>query len=82
MEYSLDSGATEPIIPMLAGNGFYAWTSSGSLIMGVGAELFEFRPGQDKDWRLIGDLGVWGIQNISRIAMDSQGVWSAVVSNR
>jgi len=82
MMYSLESGKTQPIVPMLEGNGFYAWTSLGSLMMGVGAELFEFNPGENKDWRKIGDLSDFGIQNISRIATDSQGRWLAVVNSR
>ena len=81
MMYNLGAGNTKPIVPMLEGNGFYAWTSSGALIMGVGSKLFEFKPGEDKDWRQIGDLDAFGIKNISRLALDPKTRWLAVVNN-
>lgn len=82
MKYSLESGKTRPIVPMLDGNGFYTWTHSGTLVMGVGPKLFEFTPDADKDWRLIGDLSDLGIQNISRLAIDPKTEWVAVVNSR
>ena len=82
MMYNLETGKTQPIVPMLKGNGFYAWTSSGALIMGVGPKLFEFKPGKDKDWRLIGDLSTQGIKNISRLAIDPKTQWLAIVNSQ
>jgi len=41
--------------------------------MGVGPKLFEFKPGKDKDWQLIGNLSAQGIKNISRLAIDPDG---------
>lgn len=82
MMYNLGTGKTKPIVPMLDGNQFYAWTSSGVLIMGVGPKLFGFKPGEDKDWKLIGDISTLGVKNIYRLAVDPKVRWLAVVSSQ
>jgi hypothetical protein len=80
--YDLKNGKTEPLAAMLEGNGFYAWTSTGSLVMGVGSNLFEFEPGKDTEWQLIGNLSTLGISTISRLAIDPHMKWLAVVNSR
>jgi len=82
MMYNLGTRKTKPITPMLEGNQFYAWTSSGMLIMGVGPKLFGFKPGKDKDWQLFGDLSTLGIKNISRLAVGPKVRWLAFVSSQ
>ncbi|NOR14271.1 MAG: hypothetical protein GQ544_01060 [Candidatus Aminicenantes bacterium] len=82
MRYDLKSRETRRLVAMLEGNRFYAWSSSGALIMGVGSNLFEFRPGVDQDWQLIGNLSTLGINNISRLAIDSKTKWLAVVNTQ
>jgi len=83
MMYNLGTGKTQPIVPMLEGNGFYVWTSSGVLIMGVGPKLLEFKPGgENKDWQPIGNLSALGIKNISRLAIDPKAQWLAVVNSQ
>ena len=82
MKYNLKTGKTETIVPLLDGNSFYAWTSSGMLIMGVLSKLYGFRPGKDKEWQYIWDLGDLGIKNISRLVVHPQILWIAVVTSR
>lgn len=82
MRYDLKTGKTESIVPMLDGNSFYAWSSSGMLVMGVGSELFGFRPEEDKDWQVIWDLSDLGIKTISRIAIHPKTLWIAIVSSQ
>ncbi len=82
MRYNLKTGKTESIVPMLEGNSFYAWTSSGMLVMGVGSKLYGFRPEVDKDWQYIWDLNELGIKNISRLAVHPKTLWIAVVSSQ
>lgn len=82
MRYNLKTGKTESIVPMLEGNSFYAWTSSGMLVMGVGSKLYGFRPEVDKDWEYIWDLNEFGIKNISRLAVHPETLWIAVVSSQ
>jgi hypothetical protein len=82
MKYDLGSGKTQRIVPMLEGSGFYAWTPSGTLIMGVDSKLFGMRPGVDSDWQGIGDLEDLGISNISRLAIGPKMQGLAVVSGR
>ncbi len=80
--YDLGTGKTQPIVSMLEGNEFYAWTPSGVLIMGVGPQLFVFKPGKDKDWQLIGDLSALGIKNISRLAVDPKAQWLVIINSQ
>ncbi len=82
MRYNLKNGKTESIVPMLEGSSFYAWTSSGMLVMGVGSKLYGFRPEVDKDWQYIWDLNELGIKNISRLAVHPKTMWIAVVSSQ
>ncbi|MCJ7581520.1 MAG: hypothetical protein MUP98_13420 [Candidatus Aminicenantes bacterium] len=82
MKYDLKTKKTETIVPILDGNSFYAWTSSGMLVMGVGSKLYGFRPEMDKEWQVIWDLTEFGIENISRLAVHPKTLWIAVVSNQ
>lgn len=82
MRYTLKTGKMESIVPMLEGNSFYAWTSSGMLVMGVGSKLYGFRPEVDKDWQYIWDLNELGIKIISRLAIHPKTLWIAVVSSQ
>ncbi len=81
MRYNLNTGKTETIVSMLDGNSFYAWTSSGMLVMGVGSKLYGFGPEVDEDWQYIWDLDEFGIKNISRLAVHPETLWIAVVSS-
>jgi len=78
--YDLKTETIKPLAPMLEGNGFYAWTSAGVLIMGVGAELFQFDMQKHKEWQRIGELSNFGIKNISRLAVSPKLKWIAVVT--
>lgn len=80
MRYDLRAETIKPLAPMLEGNGFYAWKSSDVLIMGVGAELYQFKLGQTKEWQLIGELSSFGIKKISRLAVGPKEKWIAVVT--
>lgn len=82
MRYNLTTKKTESIVPMLDGNSFYAWTTSGMLVMGVGSKLYGFRPEVDKDWQYIWDLNELGIKNISRLAVHPKTLWIAVVTSQ
>jgi len=82
MRYDLKTKNTESIVPMLDGNSFYAWSSSGMLVMGVGSKLHGFRPDVDKDWQYIWDLNELGIKNISRLAVHPKILWIAVVTSQ
>lgn len=82
MKYDLVTKKTQRIVPMLEGNGFYAWTPDGALIMGVGSKLYGIRPGMDREWQEIGNLESLGIQNISRLAIGPKMRYLAIVSSQ
>jgi hypothetical protein len=48
--------------------------------MGVGSKLYGMRPGIEREWQLIGDLGNLGIENISRLAIGPKMRWLAIVN--
>ena len=82
MSYNLKTEKTETIVPMMEGNSFYAWGSQEMLVMGVGSNLYGFRPAIDKNWQLIWNLNELGITNISRIAVHPKTLWIAVVTSK
>ena len=82
MSYSLNTEKTETIVAMMEGNSFYAWGSQEMLVMGVGSNLYGFRPEMDKNWQLIWDLNELGITNISRLAVHPQILYIAVVTSK
>jgi len=59
----------------------YAWTPAGVLLMANGSKLFE-RTKSDWAWVEVGDLGNFGLKNISRIAVSPKGDRIAVVSRQ
>jgi WD40-like Beta Propeller Repeat len=58
---------------------YYAWTSSGILILGDGKRLYKFDPNTDEDWVELANLTDYGIKDFSRIAISPSGNLLAVV---
>jgi len=76
----LDSGEISTLTATLPGSEDYAWTPSGSLLMAQGQILYRFKPGEDKNWVQLADLGRSGLQKITRLALSSDGKQIALVS--
>ncbi|MFQ5704694.1 MAG: TolB family protein [Gemmatimonadales bacterium] len=81
-ELDLDTQAVRPLVPLLEGNEFYAWTPSGIAIMGHGSKLFSWDPASGNGWKEVADFGPAGLRGISRLAMSATGDWLAVVATR
>ncbi|MGW8266738.1 MAG: TolB family protein [Longimicrobiales bacterium] len=79
VELDPSSGGTRVLAPLLDGNEFYAWTPSGTLVMGQGSKLFRFTPGSSQAWEELADLEPAGVRGISRIAVSPEGDRIAVV---
>lgn len=76
------TGAIEAVAPALEGNEYYAWTPTGTLLMGQGPVLHAYRPGRDDGWRQIADLSPQGITEITRLAVSPDGTQMVLVSSR
>lgn len=48
-------------------------TDNGTLLMGKGGYLYQFRPTIDKDWVQIANLRSFGVKKIERMALNSKG---------
>lgn len=60
----------------------YAWANDGTILMGTDSKLYAFNPDRDSSWREIADFSESGISGISRIAINPQTNFIAIVSNQ
>lgn len=81
-EFNPSNQAIRPIIQNRDGKINYAWMNDGSLLIGSGTKLFKFDEKTDKRWVEIGDLSSFGIKDILRLAVSSDGKNLAVASNQ
>lgn len=81
-EFNPSNQAIRPIIQNKDGKINYAWMPDGSLLIGSGAKLFKFDEKMDKRWVEIADLSSFGIKEILRLAVSSDGKRLALVSNQ
>lgn len=74
------NNAQDIVVKMPAGSEDFAFLSDGSILTGDGARLYTYKPGKDADWRLVTDLGKYGVNKISRIAAARDGKVAVVVN--
>ena len=55
----------------------YCWLPDGSFLMGQGTKLFHWKP--QGTWNEVGDLSRYGIENITRLAVNNAGTHLAIV---
>jgi hypothetical protein len=58
----------------------FAVAPDGTIFMGVGSKLYSIQPSNQKTWKEVGDLSVFNIQQITRIAVSPDGKQLALVS--
>ena len=68
------------LVETLSGQEDYAWTPSGSIVMGSGAVLYEWSEGGD--WTSVADLSTAGVEGITRLAVSPKGDRIAFVGVR
>ncbi len=71
--YNFQTGQTSKIIPLLPESEDFIWLPDGSLLMGNGTGLYQFRPGKDQTWNLVGDFQKYGFKKITRLALGANG---------
>lgn len=69
-EYNPNTNKTEIVVQTLARSEDFTYTSDGTILMGNKSKLFSFKPGQDDNWNEIMDLSVYGINRITRMAVN------------
>lgn len=70
-----------PLVKMLPGSEYCAWTPAGTLLMATGTKIFKFNPAKDKEWQEAVDLSKDGVKGISRIAVSPKGNKIAFVAD-
>lgn len=60
----------------------FAIDPTGTYFMGVGSKLYCFHPEDHATWHLVSDLSIYGITNISRLAISPDGKHLALVSQK
>jgi WD40-like Beta Propeller Repeat len=81
-EFNPMNQAVRPIIQPKDAKLTYCWLPDGSLLTGSGTKLFKFDEKTDKRWVEIADLSSFGIKDIGRVAVSSDGKNLALVSNQ
>lgn len=81
-EFDPETEAVRPIITSKDGKKDYAWMPDGSLLVGSGSKLFRFDEKTDRAWVEIADLSSFGIKEITRMVVSSDGKYLALVDNR
>lgn len=67
------------IAPTLPSTEDYVWAGNDILLMSSGSELHRWRVGRDSSWVSIADLGEFGIEGITRLAVSPDGRMLAIV---
>ncbi|MBX7172081.1 MAG: hypothetical protein K1X72_14045 [Pyrinomonadaceae bacterium] len=81
-EFNPSNQAVRPIVQPKDSKITYCWLPDGSLLTGSGTKLFKFDEKTDKRWVEIADLASFGIKDIGRVAVSSDGKNLALVSNQ
>ena len=71
---------TSTIISTVEGSEDLTWTNNGVILMSDGNSLFSFHSGYDKDWKFIIDFKEFDLTNISRISLDRENNYIAIVA--
>jgi hypothetical protein len=80
-EYDLEAGVARPLAPLPGGGEDYAWFGKDTLLTADGSILLRWILGESLHWEEVADLGPLGIRDISRIAVNPEGTWMAVVGS-
>ena len=50
----------------------FAISTDGTIFMSKGSILYSFRPGFGENWKIVADLSIYGLEEISRLAINSR----------
>jgi hypothetical protein len=69
----------EIILKMPSGSEDFALLSDGTLLSATGSKLFQFKAPRNTDWKEVADLSKYGVQKITRLAVNGDGKLAVVV---
>ena len=76
---NIKTGKHKEVVESLEDSEDFEWSSSAELFMGQGSKLYKFNPLVDINWILIEDLDIYGLKNITRLALDDDDKRIAIV---
>lgn len=77
--YDLKKKTSDILIKTLPGSEDFVLLPDGTLLSGQGAKLHQFNPRRQTDWKEVADLSRFGVKNITRMAVSSDGKLVVVV---
>ncbi|MDQ3015285.1 MAG: hypothetical protein M3R25_00980 [Bacteroidota bacterium] len=81
-KYHPSTSTIDIVINTIGQNEDFALGPDGTYYMGNKHSIYYFRPGLDKEWKLMEDLLPYGISNISRITINPNGKQLVLVSSK
>jgi hypothetical protein len=69
----------EIIVKMPSGSEDFAILPDGSFLTAQGSILYTYSPGRDTEWKEAGNLGLYGVKKITRVAVSPGGKTAVVV---
>ncbi len=78
--YDPKKQTSEILVKMPLGTEDFALLPNGAYLCGNGAKLWQYRPGKQSTWQEVGDLSIYGVKNISRMAVSQDGKLAVVVN--
>ncbi len=67
------------LLKMPAGSEDFAVLTDGTLLTGSGTKLLQIKSPRDTDWKVVADLGKYGVKKISRLAVSADRKLAVVV---
>ncbi len=71
----------KPLVATLPNCEDLTWTRNGIALMSQGSQIFKFDPKRDRTWVLVKDFASQGLKQITRLAVDPQNNFLALVGN-
>jgi len=68
----LQSKGSDIIIETLKGSEDFTISKDGTFFMGHGSQLYAYHPKINNSWKLVADLGVYGITSITRLTINNK----------
>lgn len=69
--YDLKTKTSDILVQTPPGSEDFAVLADGTLLAGSGAQLFQYHPRLQKEWKPIADLGRYGVKKVTRLAVSS-----------